>query len=376
MANYALVVGINEYPALSGLGPLKGAVADACDFAEWVIDPDGGAVTPDKLFFWVHPWPAALTAALADALAAGATRWDNPLTDWAMPDRTRAPTAAEIINTLERTGRALRAAAFGGGGDAGPHRVYVFLAGHGLRTMEVGGNLFQTCFVAHNFRPAASNSADGLVPCTSFRRSLRNERFDEVLLFLDCCRNEFPITSLRALPLCDLANDRDRPQWSVGHATKDSGLAHETTTPPYRGAFTKTLVTGLRTCRDERTGLLTVDRLDLYVRENIQHDTASGQVPYFDFAPPDAPLVLATGMPAIPKQPGPLVDLAALPTGSLVILKDGANRIVPDVDPLVADADAVQLPPLSDGLYSLEPADQPDRATLFKQPRDRHVIVV
>lgn len=375
MANYALVIGINEYPALASLGPLRGAVADACDFAEWALDPAGGAVSVDKLFFWAHPWPPAPDGALADALAAGATQWDNPITDWAPPDQTRGPTAEEIINTLERTGRALRAAAFDGG-DSGPHRVYVFLAGHGLRTMEVGGNLPQTCFVAGNFRPAAGNAADGLVPCTSFRRSLRNQRFDEVLLFLDCCRNDFPITSLRALPRCDLTNDRDWPQWSIGHATRDSGLAHETVDAPYRGAFSKTLGIGLRTCRDELTGQLTVDRLDRYVSENISRATASGQTPYFDFAPRNEPLVLVTGQPAIAPQSGPLVDLAALAPGSLVVLKDGANHAVPGVAPLVAAAAPVQLAPLRDGLYSLEPENAPDRAVLFKQPRDRYVILV
>ena len=58
MTSWAIVVGINEYPG-SGLGPLKGAVADACDFADWALDPTGGNVAPERLYFWTYPWPDA-----------------------------------------------------------------------------------------------------------------------------------------------------------------------------------------------------------------------------------------------------------------------------------------------------------------------------
>jgi uncharacterized caspase-like protein len=202
LANWALVVGINDYPPAASQRPLRGAVADTVDFADWALDPNGGGVSPDRLFFWTYPWPAApLPPNLDQYLAGNTPHWLR--VDGSMappPDQTRPPKAQEIIRTAEIRGRDLFENKFVAGAHAPKDRIFVFLAGHGLRTQEFGSGIMQTCFVAGNFSPRHGNMADGLVPCASFRQSLRNDRFDEVLLFLDCCRNELAYTSLRAPP--------------------------------------------------------------------------------------------------------------------------------------------------------------------------------
>ena len=377
MATWALVVGINEYPAAASQRPLNGAVADAVDFAEWALDPAGGNVPADKLFFWTYPWPVEdLPPRLASYFAGALPNWLDVRGEPAPPDRTRPPMAQEIVWTAETTGKLACEAKFAAADANGKDRILVFLAGHGLRTQQIGETTKQTCFVAGNFRPAISAVADGLVPCASFQRSLRNNRFDEVLLFLDCCRNELAYTSLQALPWCDLVNHRQELNWSIGYATRDTGVAHETTQVPIRGAFSSTLMVGLRNCRD-RQGALTVDRLDQYVSQNIAQVTDQPQTPYFDYEPRDAPVVIVAGAPGLhpQHQPGPLVQFVNSPIGTVFVLKDGSDTPVAGIPRLVAGPDPIQIEPLLDGLYSLEPVGAPYKAVLFKQPRDKHVTV-
>lgn len=376
MATWAIVVGINEYPAAASQRPLAGAVSDAIDFADWALDPTGGGVTPDRLFFWTYPWSAGtLPANLAAYLAAPLPNWVrvdglNP------PDPARPPMAQEIIWTAETNGRAVFECKFAAGPAAPKDRILVFLAGHGVRTQQIGQTIKQTCFVAGNFRPAISSVADGLVPCASFQQSLRNNRFDEALLFLDCCRNELAYTSLQALPWCDLLDHRQELNWSIGYATRDTGVAHETTAAPIRGAFSQTLMMGLRNCRD-RHGGLTVDRLDQFVSQNIARVIQQPQAPYFEYQPRDAPLVIIEGAQgqAPQYQPGPKVEFAHCAPGTPFLLKDGNDVPVVVNPPLIAGPSPVELPPLRDGLYSLEPVHAPAQAVLFKQPRDKHVVV-
>jgi len=44
--DYAIVVGINYYPALR---KLKAAEKDATLFAEWLMSPEGGGLPPDNV---------------------------------------------------------------------------------------------------------------------------------------------------------------------------------------------------------------------------------------------------------------------------------------------------------------------------------------
>ncbi|OYU37998.1 MAG: peptidase C14 caspase catalytic subunit p20 [Pseudorhodobacter sp. PARRP1] len=372
MRSWAIVIGMDSYPGLSGQNPLYGAVADACDFAAWALDPSGGAVDPADLYFWTRPWPLPQHGHLGTYLAGALPHWfnrDEPLTGRAPPDQMRGPKAEEIVLTAEAIGNILRDAAFEPGAE--PGRILVFLAGHGLRASVFGENKLQTCFIAEDFRPAASNMAQGLVPCDSFRRSLRNRRFEEVLLFLDCCRSDPQTFALKAMPLCDLTDDREDLGWSIGHASQESAKAYETAGPTIRGAFTKTMMDGLRGWRDPVTTSLNVEQLDSFVRGNIASATNSGQSPYFDFLPKNAPLIVVSGGPTIQLavKPGPLVHLNKLVGGeTLELLLNGTTPSVWHGGPYTAGERAVQLPPLPDGIYSLRVVGAPNRETLFRHP--------
>src|SRR4051812_45432964 len=105
MTSWAIVVGINQYPPLAKQPPLQGAVADACDFADWALAKDGGGVAPENLFFWTYPWPTAPLGQLKAYLEGELPPWYNVKDGAAPPDSTRAPDAFEITTTIETLGR-------------------------------------------------------------------------------------------------------------------------------------------------------------------------------------------------------------------------------------------------------------------------------
>jgi hypothetical protein len=380
MKAWALIVGINQYPPLSGQKALQGAVADACDFADWALDPNGGGVPPERLYFWTFPAPPPQAGALADYLAQPALPdWDNDELDWAPPDMNRRPRAAEIVQTLMRVGRKAHVRAFEEG-DTETRRVYVFFAGHGLRAKEFGDLTEQTCFVAGDFRPIESNVAQGLVGCESLRKALLNDRFNEALLFLDCCRLETSRLAMSVQVLSDYVSDPATIPWGVGNAAQDGYVAYETVSAPVRGVFSKTLMAGLRTCRDGATNALHVKQLEDFVLANIASNTDTGQQPSFRYNPnPPGPVIVTGGAAPAPAQPilhpGPPVNLAALPAGTQVILIGADDAPVPGVGPLTAGPAPVPLPPLPAGLYSLQVVGSPGRETLFRQPRTEPVDV-
>jgi Caspase domain len=380
LANWAIVVGINQYRTRTGQRPLNGAVDDACDFAEWALDPLGGNVAPDRLYFWAHPWPtpnpqhARLIAYLGGTPPDWYSSDDEDMT--APIDRTRAPNADEIVLTGELAGNLVREARYEGLGD-GADRIYVFLAGHGMRLPVYGEDARQTCFVAQDFRAQGSNLASGLVPCESFRRTLRNGRFDEVVMFLDCCRTDPSATMLKAQPISDLSADAQEQGWSVGHAAHENGRAYETLGPPVRGAFSTTLMDGLRGWRHPATQSLNADELQAYVRANISSSTQEIQKPYFDFLPRDPCLTIVTGEATIvlPNPAGPLVHIDALEAGTSLEVVDANDIVFWQGGPFAAGTPAISLPPMPAGFYSLRVVGDPAREALFRHPNEDNIYV-
>lgn len=359
MKTWAIVVGINEYPAPARQSALAGAVADACDFADWALDPAGGNVAPERLYFWTYPWPAAADARLQAYLAGARPQWDNRESVLAAPDPTRPPDALEIAGTIERVGRDARTQAIDEEEEE-TRRVYVFFAGHGIRARNVE-RTEETCFLAGDFRPRNSNMATGLVPCESLRKALLNSRFDEAILFTDCCRSETSRTTLMAQPVSDYNGDPISP-WGIAFAAQDGEPAYELPGPPARGVFSTTLMNGLRGHRPGPAGELHVAPLRDYVLAHI----GAGQIPNLLFRPdPHGPLIVAGPPPAAPP-PGPIVDVSALPAGTALTLKGGDNKPVPDVGPLIAVGADLQLPPLPPGLYEIAAAD--GRHAFFRHP--------
>lgn len=377
MPSWALIVGINEYDDQVSLNDLGGAVADACDFAEWALDPQGADILPQHLHFWTYPWPEDPGPNLADFLSRDVNDWRRIGPGSAKPDQSRGPYAVEIVKTGQMAGREAYFAATNAGDDE-PRRVYVFLAGHGLRAGEFTDPSAQTCFVAYDFEPVSSSVVAGLVPTESFRKALLTNRFTEAIMFLDCCRNENRELAASAQGIVDLTED-PALTWAMANAAQEGEIAYETDLAPARGAFSKTLMEALRTHRGPN-GELHVDELRQYVLRRIRENTSQHQKPSLRASDdPPGPLIVAgqPGLPpaaALPLYPGPLVDVSALAAGTQLVLRYRQNELVPTA-PLVVGGASLQLPDLPDGIYSIEVLGSPQRYDTFRVPGEANARV-
>ena len=378
MENWAIVIGINRYPESAQQNELLGAVNDACDFAEWALDPAGGDVAPERLFFWTHPWPSPPPGLLANYLAGPQPNWHSDFLGTAPPVQNRPPTAFEITATIEDAGRAAHGRAYGK--IAAERRVFVFLAGHGIRA-RTSDRYEETCFLAGNFAPPRGSLTPGLIPCDSFRRALLHRRFDEAILFTDCCRSATSRSSLFAQQVSDFDGEPVLP-WSMAFAAQDGEPAYETTTAPIRGAFSSALMRGLRTHRPGPVGDLHADPLRDYVRASIHDFTNSGQMPNLLYRPdPHGPLIVP-GQPAggvavvvAPNLDGSSLDVSALVLGTKLVLKGGDLQPVRGIGPFTVAGPSMVLPPLPVGLYAVEIDDGTGRYTMFAQPSKEVVRV-
>lgn len=357
MSSCALIVGINRYDEGTGMTELHGAVADAADFADWALDPNGGNVSSEMLFFWTCPEPAAPTQRLAQYLK-NPTQWQFGPPKFAQP-----PTVRDIVNTayyklVEGLARA--------DPPVGPvQRIYVFFAGHGLQTSSVeDAREVQTCLVAGDFLPGPVTN--GLVPCSDLRRGLlATGRFSEVVMFLDCCRS--PVNFNQSPPSLGFPNAGQRHvvSYGVGHAAAPGERSFEVPVEaPARGIFTMTLVDGLRRQRSA-TGELTLEGLDTFVKTNMKDvKLPQPQYPYFDFMPKNPPYRMfeASHVPV----PVPLSTAATAP----IVVSFGHSTIgktfqlvradgTPVGAPIVATAAPVTFEDVDAGtLYSLDSTDR------------------
>lgn len=273
----ALIIGINAYQK-PGIPTLFGAVGDAADFADWALDPAGGNVSPDHLYFWTSPAPVAPSARLA-AFLAHPTVWD----DGSPPHLDRPPRAQEIIDTALMMSKTLPNAM------PATTRIYVFMAGHGVQTVPIGVERdAQTCFVAGDFKPGAATF--GLVPCDDLRRGLlQTGFFSEAIMFFDCCRSPMSLND-PAPPLPWPRGAGQDATFGIGRAAKRGAKAYETPeNAPKRGAFSTVLMEGLRRHRNA-ANQLTLNDLEVYVSNTIQSVLDAGrQYPYFDIDPRNPP---------------------------------------------------------------------------------------
>ncbi|MEA3047730.1 MAG: hypothetical protein QOJ53_2062 [Sphingomonadales bacterium] len=248
----ALVVGINEYPPRAKLRTLYGAVADAVDFADWALDPQGGNVAPDDLYFRTWPAPVNPPPAIA-AYLAKPTMWPSgePLRD--------QPTAAEITQSIGDVVNDAQEREIG--------RIYIAFTGHGI-TIDRRRNdeRPQSCFMAGDY---VARYADGLVPCDDLQIGLERMGPAEVILIFDCCRTDLSPTITRPSFNWNNYNALGYNQWGASaRAAVPGTLAFEIdeqTNP--RGAFSRLLTFGLRHLRTDDE--LTTTQLEEYVNSRI-----------------------------------------------------------------------------------------------------------
>lgn len=235
----AVVVGINRYPAL---GDLEGPENDAHAFVEWLRSPQGGDVPEENVALILS------------------SDYDAP---------NDAKRAEPTVVAVDRAFDELVELADEKGGKAGT-RLYVFMAGHGfapdMRTAAL--------LMANAAKGRTGYHVPGLPYADWFRQSAS---FDEVVLFMDCCRERYPRAPLRPPPY-DLLSATKPSRYFYGLATEWSRAARERPSgDKVRGLFSEALVAGLSgKARDER-GAITGASLMKYVYNAVRMGGDPGQ---------------------------------------------------------------------------------------------------
>jgi uncharacterized caspase-like protein len=254
-AHYAVVVGINRYP---GFTDLSGARADADAFADWLLDPNGGALPNSN----VTPIQVDKKEEKTFKTTAGAR-----------------PTNVEIDDALLELTRAMRKQL-----KADPQlweesRLYFYVAGHGFAPQGGEGALL--------LANADPESLSRNVELMQYRRWCTNcAWFRHVIVFADCCR-----TRLQSLaPGYGPALDECKKPWQGKGSTFMIGYGATIDKPTYeqppatdddaRGYFTGALLEALRGAAPrDQSGAITADALSGIVKRLVKERTANLEFP-------------------------------------------------------------------------------------------------
>ncbi len=258
MANWAIVIGINEYwqPAAS----LRGAVADALNMVAWLTSQEGGNVPPRNLYLLTSPSPPQLDSPPPLGVNVRNAEYD-----------TLVQTGVNLINKS------------GGKGE----QFFFYFSGHGMVNNTFGG---ESSLAFSDFSPTSPHKS---VTIASIREYFGNTAFTEQFFFFDACRNRLDWRRPFKVSEFPFPGEED-----PARLQKVSQCVLSATSPLLRavemnerGAFTEILLEGLAGAgkakiydKDADEYVVRVDRLFAYVDEEVRKKEI------LVTAPPDPPL--------------------------------------------------------------------------------------
>lgn len=247
--DYGVVVGISRYPEL---GDLDGPVNDATSFHDWLISKYGGRVQGKNVKKILSPDPKQK-----------------------MTRRNAKPTRDQIIDAFEEIleqederGRVGR-------------RLYMYLAGHGFAPEVDDAALLMA---------NANNRFLHSIPGRPYARWLQAAaKFEEIVLLMDCCRDDYRNVPLQPPPWCEVHSpDAARVKHFYVFATQVYQKAREDMMPTegkVQGIFTTALLAGLRMAEPDNQGNIWGASVKKYTINYMQKLITEGryQEPKFDF---------------------------------------------------------------------------------------------
>jgi hypothetical protein len=283
--DYAIIVGIDDY-VKSPYERLKGAKRDAMEFVTWLKSPTGGDLPPKNV---------------------------DPFTKLSTDDGT-TPVYSELLPMVS----ALRKLAPPGKRRIG-RRLYIYLSGHGVSPDDLDEAGLVTVESDEDFTLTfpGKDCADKL--CLG-------AQFEEVLLFMDCCRLREPQATMN-LPLRVRVDDGGAATvkrfyafaTAFGRVAREVPFGGET-----RGVFSRHLMEGLKTGADGN-GRLTTSTLRNFLETRMSAIEIEGEKQTPRFAVADEVVVLA-GRP--PRNVNVILALKAPPPVTIAVL-DGGNNLKP-----------------------------------------------
>lgn len=219
--DHAVVVGITRYPSFE---ELRGPENDAEAVCDWLTDSSGGAVPSENV---------------AKIVSSKFRR---------KPGRPKTEQVYDAFDELIALGEKRDPKPAG-------RRLYIFFAGHGF-----GPSLREAALLMANAAPRrpgyhvnAGAVADYFAQSGYFR---------EVVLFVDCCRDDLGSAKLGALPWLPVPGAAAGVRWLYAYATGWSRKARERTfdNGTVRGVFTVALLDALRSGAGNSTMVTNVVR--------------------------------------------------------------------------------------------------------------------
>jgi hypothetical protein len=229
--DFALVVGINDYRSLDAL---DGAKNDANAFLGWLRSPVGGDVPEENVGVFLsspEPWAPGL----------------EELVDWMIDLVARRSPGLD-----QRIGR----------------RLYLFMAGHGI-----GPDVDEAGLLVPTTSAVAVKYLAGSRYANFFRAAAL---FDEVLLFMDCCRDhdwELPDAyfPFRARPDPAAAHRvKILYAFATGFGRKSRERVFDEADGSVGGVFTRALLDGLACKAAAPDGRITAESLKRYVVRQVE----------------------------------------------------------------------------------------------------------
>lgn len=240
--DWAIVIGIRFYP---GFSDLDGPENDAKSFHEWLTSPVGGSV------------PVSQTRLILSA------DYHPPLPNGA----THAKPTVQLIQEAfdELFDRSQKNDDDGRGFRVG-RRLYIYLAGHGFEPQPE-----HVALLAAN---ATRNRAGYHIAGKLYADVVRYAGlFDEVVLFMDCCREWYSRVPLNLPPYVSMpsGNAPENGRWFTCYATKWSRKSREKMIGgERRGVFTTALLKGLCGAAANEVGEVTAGSLADYLHAHMK----------------------------------------------------------------------------------------------------------
>ena len=258
----AIIVGLQNYPGLddpeNGQPSLSGAENDAKAFKEWVTSKEGGDVPVENVDIILSSDYSPKFASILDAL----------------------PAEREVAKAFQKL-RFISLDNINQGIDPKVgRRLYIFMSGHGITPTPYGSkNVREAALLMADVDPTNIGSARYHIPGTyAATWFCENQCFDEVFLFMDCCRDIQIVPAINSF--FPVKGNFDSTTHFYAFATQWSRRAREKPMPDedgkVRGVFTKTLILGLQGAAaepaldDPTKGVITVSSLKNYLINNMK----------------------------------------------------------------------------------------------------------
>lgn len=311
----AVVVGITRYPSLSSLG---GPENDAHAFRSWLVDPEGGGL-PEKN--------------VATVMSSDFEAPDDPTAAEPTVERVRQCFDRLIVEADERRGRIGR-------------RLYIYMAGHG-----VAPEVDDAALLMANAGLRRLIYLPGARIAAYFRTA---PIFDEVVLFMDCCRDHSGRLPAFALPWLDMAERGHDARFVYGFATKWSAKAREKPMDDGKvcGVFTRAVIEALG------QGSVTTTSLKRYVHARLPQlaDRDEYQRPVFLHSDEEIEFRGAAAGPAAALR----IKLKRPYRAVSVTVKDGSHVTLATEKPGAKRWEV----PLAPGLYAIRRSDSDQDALI------------